>query len=66
MEFNDIRSAMTVIMFVLFLAIVFWAYSRKRKRDFDEAARLPFEEEEPMVSAEARKVSSKEHGAQDK
>ena len=63
MEINDVRSAMTVILFLIFLGIVFWAYSKKSKRAFDEAARLPFEEDEAMVPVEPRKVSSKEHGA---
>jgi cytochrome c oxidase cbb3-type subunit 4 len=62
MDINDIRSAMTVIMFALFLGIVFWAYSGKRKRAFDEAARLPFEEDESMVTGKSPNTS-REHGA---
>ena len=62
MGINDVRVAMTVVMFLVFLGIVFWAYSRKRKSAFDEAARLPFEEDETMVPAEKRDAS-KEHGA---
>jgi cytochrome c oxidase cbb3-type subunit 4 len=65
MDINDIRSAMTVIMFVLFLGIVFWAYSSKRKRAFDEAARLPFEEDESMVAGKPRNTPGK-NGAQEK
>jgi cytochrome c oxidase cbb3-type subunit 4 len=33
----------TAILLVAFLAIVAWAWSRKRKKDFDAAARLPLE-----------------------
>ena len=33
---------MTVITFITFLGIVFWAYSRKRKSAFEEAANAPF------------------------
>ena len=62
MEINDIRSALTVVMFLVFLGIVFWAYSSKRKGAFDEAARLPFEEDEAMVPGEHRNAS-REHGA---
>lgn len=53
MDINDLHVIVTVLALVAFLGIVFWAYSRKRKRDFDEAARLPFigkefgEEEKP-------------------
>jgi len=39
---NDLRVIVTVLALVAFLGIVFWAYSRKRKPDFDEAAQLPF------------------------
>ena len=35
----------TVILLVLFLAGVAWAYSRKRKPEFDAAARLPLEDQ---------------------
>jgi cytochrome c oxidase cbb3-type subunit 4 len=33
---------MTVITFITFVGIVFWAYSRKRKAEFDAAANAPF------------------------
>jgi cytochrome c oxidase cbb3-type subunit 4 len=62
MEINDVRSAMTVIMFLVFLGIVVWAWSSKRRGAFDEAARLPFEEDEAMVPGEQRNAS-REHGA---
>jgi cytochrome c oxidase cbb3-type subunit 4 len=32
----------TVLAFVTFIGIVFWAFSRGRKKDNDEAAMLPF------------------------
>ena len=46
MDINDARALMTVLAFVSFLGIVFWAYSGKRKARFDEAARLPFDDDE--------------------
>ena len=46
MELNDIRAWHTVILLISFVGIVIWAYSRRRKRDFDEAANLPFADEE--------------------
>jgi len=33
-------------MLVLFIAICRWAWSKKRKSDFDEAAKLPLETDE--------------------
>ena len=42
MDINDIRAAITLLAFITFLGIVFWAYHRKSRAHFDEAARLPF------------------------
>lgn len=42
MDINDWRSVITVISFVLFVVILVWAYSRRNKASFDEAAELPF------------------------
>jgi cytochrome c oxidase cbb3-type subunit 4 len=35
-----------VIVLVLFVGIVIWAWSANRKRAFDEAARLPLEDDD--------------------
>jgi len=35
-------SIWTVVLMLVFLGIVLWAWSGKRKRSFDEAANLPF------------------------
>ena len=45
MELNDIRAWHTLLLLILFLGIVFWAYSKRRKKSFDEAANLPFADE---------------------
>jgi len=37
-----LSSLMTVVSFVTFIGIVVWAYSKKRKAAFDEAANAPF------------------------
>jgi cytochrome c oxidase cbb3-type subunit 4 len=46
---NDLRAAVTVLAFIAFIGIVLWAYSRRRKEAFDEAARLPFTEDEDLT-----------------
>ncbi len=51
MDTNDLRSLFTVVTFITFLAIILWAYSGKRKAAFDEAARLPFTDDEPEAGA---------------
>ncbi len=42
MELNEIRSAVTVISLVVFVGIMAWSFNRKRGRDFDAAAAVPF------------------------
>ena len=46
MDFVTLSSIMTVVAFATFIGIVLWAYSGKARRAFDEAARLPFVEDE--------------------
>ena len=41
---NFIGSAVTVVFFITFLGIVWWAYGGSRKARFEEDARIPFEE----------------------
>ena len=45
MDINEIRAVMTVIAFVTFCLIAVWAYSRAPKKAFDEAQRLPFDDD---------------------
>ena len=40
-----LRGLGTVVVFVAFIGLLFWAYSGKRKSGFDEAANLPFADE---------------------
>ncbi len=37
-----LRSLATVLAFGAFIAVCVWAYSSKRRDDFEEAANLPF------------------------
>ncbi len=46
MDINDFRAWHTVVLLIAFIAIVVWAYSRRRKKSFDEAANLPFADDE--------------------
>ncbi|MDP2416205.1 MAG: cbb3-type cytochrome c oxidase subunit 3 [Hydrogenophaga sp.] len=45
MDINDLRSAFTLVSFLIFLGIVGWAWSKRNKANFDEAAKLPFNED---------------------
>lgn len=64
MDINDLRSLFTVVTFAMFIGIVWWTYSGRRKQAFEEAALLPFTDDEPMEApgnARRSRVSSVEH-----
>ena len=46
MDINDIRGLATVLAMVAFLAVTYWAYSSRRQKDFEEAANLPFADDD--------------------
>jgi len=45
MDIHTVQGIFTAIMLVTFLGIVWWAYSKKTQKRFDEAANLPFADE---------------------
>jgi len=47
MDIDAIRSWVTLAAFLCFAGIVLWACSARARRGFEEAERLPFEEDEP-------------------
>lgn len=47
MDMNDARSLVTLVSLGTFIGVVWWAYGVKgNKKRFDEAANLPFADEE--------------------
>ena len=40
--YSTLASGLTVVSFIVFIGIVFWAYSAHRKGAFDRAAHEPF------------------------
>ena len=49
---DDIRAVLTVVMFVVFIGIVWWAFSARRKRRFERDARSIIEDnDEPKHDA---------------
>jgi cytochrome c oxidase cbb3-type subunit IV len=45
MDMTVFHSYWTLLLFLLFIGIIIWAWSSKRKSRFDELANLPLEEE---------------------
>jgi cytochrome c oxidase cbb3-type subunit 4 len=50
----DARPAFTLISFLTFIGIVVWAYSGRRRADFEAAANLPFADEFDTQAAEKK------------
>ncbi len=46
MDINDLRGIQTLLVMIAFFGIVWWAYSSHRKKSNDEAANLPFDDDE--------------------
>lgn len=46
------HSIWTVIVFIIFIGIVLWAYSGNRKKDFDEAAKLALDDDDKPESTQ--------------
>ena len=59
---TQIQVVWTVVVMIIFLGIVFWAWSGRRKESFDEAANIPLEEEdflqEEIKTTEVNKENS--------
>jgi cytochrome c oxidase cbb3-type subunit 4 len=53
MDFTEVRIVWTVLSFVIFVAILVWAYSKRARSAFDAAARLPFADEAPPAEGGA-------------
>ncbi len=48
-DVNLWRSFITLLSLVLFCALMVWTLNRRRKSAFDEAAQLPFVDDEPIA-----------------
>ena len=55
MNYSELSSIMTVVMMAVFIGIVLWAWSGKRRDDFAAAARVPLDDDEPVAAASARR-----------
>ena len=53
MDINDLRSLFTVLSFLAFVGIVWWAYS-SRQQSYEAAARIPLEEDDQPAGVAGR------------
>jgi cytochrome c oxidase cbb3-type subunit 4 len=52
MDINVLRSIATVTSFAFFVGVLFWAFSRRNAAGFNEAAQLPFMDENAQQRAQ--------------
>ena len=45
MDMGTFRGVLTLVLMLLFIGLVVWAFSRRRRKDFEEAAQLPLEDD---------------------
>ena len=61
MDINELRGIHTLLVMVAFFGIVWWAYSAHRKKANDEAAHLPFDDDDvEKRTLEQEKTEKKE------
>ena len=51
MDINDLRGLLTAVLLFSFIGLWIWAWSSRRKTDFDASAALPLEEDQIMTNS---------------
>ena len=59
MDINDLRSIFTVLAFALFIGIVWWAYSDRRKSAYEAAAMLPLDDDGELIPQATQNIERK-------
>jgi cytochrome c oxidase cbb3-type subunit IV len=59
MDMGTVRGLLTAILLVLFIGLVAWTWSRKRKKEYDEAAQMPLDDDDKPMTDTNRKGQSK-------
>lgn len=55
MDSTLLQIVWTVIAFVFFIGVVIWAWSGRRKKDFDKAARMALDDDKSVTEEQQRK-----------
>jgi cytochrome c oxidase cbb3-type subunit 4 len=56
MDINIVRGLLTAVLLFAFIGLCIWAWSKRRKADFDAVAALPLEEDQYMTNSEQEKI----------
>ena len=57
MEIDLFRGLVTVALLVLFIALIAWTWSRKRKDTYEKAARMPLNDDDRPASENLKEQS---------
>lgn len=55
MDFATFNGLYTLFLIVIFIALIFWAYSKKQKTSFDKIANSILDEPEDLMSIDSEK-----------
>ncbi|MEQ6916974.1 cbb3-type cytochrome oxidase subunit 3 [Halomonas aquatica] len=63
MDNGIVNGVIIILLIIAFAGLTLWAYSKRRKPDFDEAANLPFadEDEQPNRDQSASREADSRH-----
>ena len=50
MDINHVRGLLTAVLLFAFIGLCIWAWSARRKAEFDAAAAMPLEEDQDMTN----------------
>jgi cytochrome c oxidase cbb3-type subunit 4 len=56
------QSIWTIVVMVIFLGIIVWAWSSKNQKSFDKAANIPFEQDDLDISTTDTTKEKKANG----
>ncbi|MDH3614985.1 MAG: cbb3-type cytochrome c oxidase subunit 3 [Gammaproteobacteria bacterium] len=56
MDINDLRGFLTGVIFFAFIGIWVWAWSSRRKADFEASAALPLEQDNYITDNERENI----------
>lgn len=60
MDTGTVRGIVVIILIVAFVTLTLWAYSKRRKPGFDEAANLPFADDDDNIPTDRDNNASRE------
>ena len=58
MSVSFVQSVWTVIALVIFIGIVVWAFSKRKKADFDRAGRMALDDDKPVKESMKKAATS--------